>query len=710
MYKFSPTQPEIPKFSIPKAWEPPPVKLQSDFLKPSIPKPNFGIHSFSGLTFQVVTPTKAFELQATIAPIKYPTSPMHSSVEFSSKSPGFNFVAKEMAISFERPPVFLDFHRKEMDKLFAEEFLSNPPLYPKVMYCPQEIRMMQHVNLYQSNMLRTVESSQKLYQQTLKDFSSKARSISFKDLTVSSSDKGYTSFIRPLPTLEELNIFKIRDGSIVQKCIDSSPKITVGILENMLKCCTMVGAEQFDITFAEKREMVASVNHTAAAVGITHGSVEFVLKLGQSAVRATSSMGSEILGFDWSERSSIEQSLIKRQYQKLETVAAFYQKTFAVLPEDKTYQYFKKGTQLLLEYGPMINLPKTLGTGVIVLTKNTLPSLKSMAILSDSMRSCYRQMQWQSRLKELSLVKTKLESIASAAKLAHYMDPLIKAVSFTNLVGVGTSRSYDHALVAGVKNLKDRFVEPILASSDPVYFDEGYNPIVISKSRRIDPYQAEFSSLKGPFIAGINGIGNPLTEGNGNYKYLSSFSGPSMKTGWIFNKSNTVVVDVLETALNFSGISPNTASSIKELFLKFHVDNLSDPSRKLLFFAHSAGNIHTLNALKDLPKEVRDRVIVVQVAPAVLIPKSLCFEVIPLINKTDVVPYLKTVYDLLRACGKPTPEAVSAIFKNLKAVLNAPKLPAHPDSKGTGHSFCDPVYYDEMRKIIGEYEACEGRY
>lgn len=231
-------------------------------------------------------------------------------------------------------------------------------------------------------------------------------------------------------------------------------------------------------------------------------------------------------------------------------------------------------------------------------------------------------------------------------------------------------------------------------------------PISMSVSGRIDPYRA--TSHAGPMIAGINGIGNDLQEAVGNYQFLANLAGSAAKTAWVFNKSNNVFVDCFEAAINFSGYSPNNEEALKKLFWRFHIDNYFDPKMKMLFFAHSAGNIHTFNAIKDLPKEVRERLIIVQIAPAELMRKNVCYDVIPLVNKLDPVPFLRLVlYDIFRAAGEGHGKGFGETAVKL---INTPRLPSHPDSKNIGHSMQDPVYLESMNAIIQKYLEAGGRF
>lgn len=64
------------------------------------------------------------------------------------------------------------------------------------------------------------------------------------------------------------------------------------------------------------------------------------------------------------------------------------------------------------------------------------------------------------------------------------------------------------------------------------------------------------------------------------------------------------------------------------------------PDEKILVIAHSGGAIHVLNALESSPESVRQRIIVIGIAPAAIIPKKLCYDSRNYKSYFDVVSYL----------------------------------------------------------------------
>jgi len=206
----------------------------------------------------------------------------------------------------------------------------------------------------------------------------------------------------------------------------------------------------------------------------------------------------------------------------------------------------------------------------------------------------------------------------------------------------------------------------------------------------------------------IHGLGNFLPDAIDHAEYLSSLSG-GRSIEAVYNKSNTPPVDVLEAGLvNIPGNSPNTANLLQENWVEFHQQNVDNPSLKYLQVCHSQGAIHVRNALASAPEEIRDRVVVVAIAPAAIIPKKLCYDSVNYACKTDIVPYAEVVasgvIDYAQSAGfKKTQEALE---KQAQIIWVDP----HPDSKGMGHGFQDPTYLEQIERHIEQYKIKNGEY
>jgi hypothetical protein len=203
-------------------------------------------------------------------------------------------------------------------------------------------------------------------------------------------------------------------------------------------------------------------------------------------------------------------------------------------------------------------------------------------------------------------------------------------------------------------------------------------------------------------IFGINGIGTSLDEALGHGDYLSD----SIVNGeciWVYNKTNDIDFDILETLVfNYGGISINTAAELKDNWTKFHELNLKNPKLKCLQFCHSQGALHVKNALRGCPQEIRDRVIVVAIAPASVIPKDLCYESYNYVSSRDAVPYGELIYD---AIFKPHHFGLS--LKHLKELI---LLPAHPDESLFDHGIRSKTFRETIEGHISGFEKARGEY
>ena len=206
----------------------------------------------------------------------------------------------------------------------------------------------------------------------------------------------------------------------------------------------------------------------------------------------------------------------------------------------------------------------------------------------------------------------------------------------------------------------------------------------------------------------IHGLGNFLPDAIQHAEYLSNLNGGrSIET--VYNKSNTPLIDLLEAGfVNIPGESPNTAKLLQENWVEFHHKNIDNPKLKYLQVCHSQGAIHVRNALILAPQEIRDRVIVVAIAPAAVVPRELCFDSTNYATKTDIVPkseiVVSGVLDLLHREGLT--HIIEALEKQDQIIWVEP----HPDSKGMGHGFQDPSYKEFIKKHTNIYISKGGEF
>lgn len=191
-------------------------------------------------------------------------------------------------------------------------------------------------------------------------------------------------------------------------------------------------------------------------------------------------------------------------------------------------------------------------------------------------------------------------------------------------------------------------------------------------------------------IGGINGIGNLLEDAVNHANFLSNAAG-NYKVEWVYNCSHSAPVDVaLAILINYKGASANR-ELLRENWLRFHEEHVNAPDAKYMQFCHSQGAAAVKLELAALPKEIRNRIIVVALAPAAVIPKSLCFESYNYSSKRDPVPYGEIAADLVFSPLKT--------FQDLKDFKELILLDPHPEAPFFDHAFNSPTF----AKVIAEH-------
>ena len=110
----------------------------------------------------------------------------------------------------------------------------------------------------------------------------------------------------------------------------------------------------------------------------------------------------------------------------------------------------------------------------------------------------------------------------------------------------------------------------------------------------------------------------------------------------------------------------------------------SGPDAKYLQFCHSGGAEHVRNALLNSPESVRQRIIVVAIAPSVIIPNKLCSRSYNYASKRDFVTRLDI--------------GGMAKYGNELHVLEP-----HPDAKFWDHEFLSPTFEKHILGHINQH-------
>lgn len=237
----------------------------------------------------------------------------------------------------------------------------------------------------------------------------------------------------------------------------------------------------------------------------------------------------------------------------------------------------------------------------------------------------------------------------------------------------------------------------------PVYPENSEGVI----SRRFTIHGREHPHLH---IAWINGINNSFEESRKSGTYIQSLTGGCMIAG-IYNCTHGAVIDLLESAfLNHMGYSPITAKLLRTEWEAFHKANAHLPNAKLLQVCHSQGTIDVKNALQACPPEIRDRVMVVAIAPAAVVPKRLCFKSFNYASAKDFVHKLEPspppLVESLTIDDVIVPTFGEGIDDRGELIILTP----HPDAKGIDHEFRSPTYKPVLERLLANYEQHKGEY
>lgn len=209
-------------------------------------------------------------------------------------------------------------------------------------------------------------------------------------------------------------------------------------------------------------------------------------------------------------------------------------------------------------------------------------------------------------------------------------------------------------------------------------------------------------------IGGINGINTNYETMTSHAKYLNQFI-PDQSLDWVYNRTHGALTDLGEVfSLNYEGVSLNTSTLLFENWAQFLLENIGNPNAKYLQFCHSQGAIHTKNALESAPKEIRDRIIVVAIAPANVVPQELCFAAFNYASKKDIVHYGELFYAALSDTIRfnLSNAMKSALANRAQLIL----LDPHPGATGIDHDWQSPTFAKKIRDHILEYMGNKGEY
>jgi RHS repeat-associated protein len=186
-------------------------------------------------------------------------------------------------------------------------------------------------------------------------------------------------------------------------------------------------------------------------------------------------------------------------------------------------------------------------------------------------------------------------------------------------------------------------------------------------------------------IGVINGMNNTKAEAEANAWYISQLSG-GYNVHAVYNATHGKVCDLVESKLGLNYKATEPVRQLHQMWNNFFDQSSADAA--FLMICHSQGAIHVRNALLDYPPDLRDRIIVVGIAPGGYIYKETCAQVThyraP--GYRDFVPHLDGE-------GKRR-------SKDTTVVLNS-----HKDADWHDHSLKSPTFEADLRRNLDRYTS-----
>ena len=183
--------------------------------------------------------------------------------------------------------------------------------------------------------------------------------------------------------------------------------------------------------------------------------------------------------------------------------------------------------------------------------------------------------------------------------------------------------------------------------------------------------------LANGYIGFTNGIMNSFTEARLGAHQISKYAMGARVLG-VYNHSTGFCSDVQEcraAQLGGKGIPVYLLQKKWDYLIKAY-----GPDAKFLEIFHSGGAGHVRNALVSSPESVRQRIIVLAIAPSVIIPDELCFSSFNYMSSRDFVTRLDRT-------------GLAKYGNELKV------LKPHPDAEIHDHAFLSPTF----RKVIKDH-------
>lgn len=201
-------------------------------------------------------------------------------------------------------------------------------------------------------------------------------------------------------------------------------------------------------------------------------------------------------------------------------------------------------------------------------------------------------------------------------------------------------------------------------------------------------YELNFPHLPDDLGIGfINGVGNNFPMSRNSALYLSKLSGGYNIHG-VYNATHGSV-DLFEYGLGLNYIATEPVRQLHKMWNSFF--EKSSAKARFLMICHSQGTVHVRNALLDYPKELRERILVVAIAPGAYIYRETCLDVFHYRAEwwRDFIPRID-----LRGARREKDTIIT--------------LSSHPNAPIFDHDFMSPTYQKKLKEHIDNYINSKG--
>ena len=179
-----------------------------------------------------------------------------------------------------------------------------------------------------------------------------------------------------------------------------------------------------------------------------------------------------------------------------------------------------------------------------------------------------------------------------------------------------------------------------------------------------------------------NGVGNQWGDLGEKAHRISLYSG--YNTRGVYNATHSLPIDGHEALRNLNSHAMTPPAYLLQQQWTYYFDN--DKTGAPLFqMGHSQNTAQIRNALENYPKELRDRIIVVAIAPLAYIPPNLCMKVTHYVCRSDPVTWID------RKGKQACKDTIIYVPRNRKA-------------KQSCHEFLNPIYSNYIQREIYKYQ------